>query len=297
VKTRHRFEWWAASGALSLLGRGSWRSGIARGERLGDLVARLGIRSRVARENLAASFPERPPAERERILAEHYRELGRVVSEYARLPELARAHDEWFAGASGEQHLEAVRALGRGAILMSGHFSNFELVAAWIARRHPMTLIVRPLSNPRVDAWISEQRRRAGFELVDADRGVKGVFAALRANHFVAMLADQDARRHGVFVPFLGRPASTPLGPARMSLQVGAPIVTGFAMRGRDRRLTLEIDPPILPDGDGEAAQLGLTAEHVRRLESRVRSRPESWFWLHRRWKTKPPFAAVEREA
>ena len=178
---------------------------------------------------------------------------------------------------------------GRGAIFMSGHFGNFEFGAAWLARRMPVDLVVRPLSNPRVDAWLTARRRAAGFGLIRADAGVRAVFSALRDGHAVAMLADQDARRHGVFVPFLGRPASTPVGPARVSLRTGAPIVMGFVTRRADGRHELSIEPPIVEGGEDDAAALRLTARHTAILEAWVRKRPEAWFWLHRRWKTAPP--------
>src|SRR5262249_26371726 len=120
---------------------------------------------------------------------------------------------------------------------------------------------------------------------------------SLRAGRWVAMVGDQDARRQGVFVPFLGRPASTALGPARIALATGVPIIMGFVMRQPDGRMVLEIEPPleIANPGAPDAAQR-LTAPHPARLEARVRARPEMWFWLHRRWKTKP-FTAADRPA
>ncbi len=294
VSAKHALEWFATRALAASLGAGDWRSGLAKGEGLGALAHALGLRRRVARENLAAAFPERSAEERARILGEHYRELGRVVAEYARLPRLARSEPgEGFAGFNGYEHLESAARAGRGAILLSGHFSNFEWMAARIAQSFPVALIVRPMSNPRVDAWLAAQRRASGFELIDATIGAKAVFKALRDGRFVAMLADQDARRLGVFVPFLGRPASTAVGPARFALAHGSPIVTGFAIRDPDRRVRVEIEPPIVPEGSGDEAVLRLTREHVARLERRVRARPESWFWLHRRWKTRPAEAAA----
>src|SRR6185436_12021770 len=110
------------------------------------------------------------------------------------------------------------------------------------------------------------------------------------AGRWVAMVGDQDARRQGVFVPFLGRPASTALGPARIALATGAPIVMGFVTRAKDGRMTLDIEPPLaLEDPGAKDAALRLTALHTARLEEWVHARPAMWFWLHRRWKTAPP--------
>jgi Kdo2-lipid IVA lauroyltransferase/acyltransferase len=104
------------------------------------------------------------------------------------------------------------------------------------------------------------------------------------------MLADQDARRHGVFVPFFGRLASTPEGPARLALQTGAPIVYGAVRRLADGRHRLDLDPPYFAEGGtSEENVRAVTAWHTARLEREVRASPENWFWLHRRWKTPPP--------
>lgn len=266
-----------------------WPGGTGVGAALGSLVGALGIRRRVAEANLALAFPERSSAERSAILRAHYREVGRIAAEYARLPELSTAPDgKVVAEAQGMENLERLR--GKGVIVMTGHFSNFELFGAHIARLNPVDFVVKPLSNPRVEAVVADLRRRAGVGSIPLGGGLKQVFRALRAGRWVAMLADQDARRHGVFVPFFGRPASTPEGPARLALQMGVPIVMGFMRRRADGRLRVEVEPPHLPAGEAsEENVIALTAWHTARLERAIRESPEHWFWLHRRWKTPPP--------
>jgi KDO2-lipid IV(A) lauroyltransferase len=223
------------------------------------------------------------------ILREHYRELGRIAAEYARMPELVRAlPGEVVAEVRGEEHLETALSGGRGAILLTGHYGNFELLGAWLGRRHPVDFVVKPLNNPHTERWILRQRERSGVGTLRSDLHVRRVYEALRANRWVAMLADQDARRAGIFVPFMGRPASTATGPARIALATGAPIVMGFAVRGADGRHVLEIDPPYFAEGRGDAAVERVTAWHTARLEAWVRRHPYNWFWLHRRWKTIP---------
>ena len=269
-----------------------WRRSIALGARLGGLAGALGLRRRVAAANLLRAFPERSAAEREAILVAHYRELGRVALEYPHIPRLARTPvGEVVAEVRGHEHLEAVAAGGRGAIFMSGHFGNFELMAAFSARYCPMDLVVKPLSNPRVDAWLMRLRKAAGFGLIRTD-AVREVYAAVRAGRGVAMLADQDARRRGVFVPFLGVPASTPIGPARIAIALGVPILMGFCRRRPDGRHEIDFEPPLVEDGRDDEAALRLTARHTEVLSAWVRRHPEMWFWLHRRWKTAAPAGA-----
>jgi len=278
-----------ARGTLAGVGALPWARARAAGGRLGDAVRLLGVRRRVAAENLALAFPQWSAAERERVLREHYREVGRVAVEYAHLDRLARAPaGEVIVDPGGLEVLRSWR--GRGLIVMSGHFSNFELLGACVGRMNPLDFLVRPLSNPGAEALISGIRARAGVGCISTTTGTRGVYDALAAGRWVAILADQDARRRGCFVPFLGRPASTPVGPARMSLRSGAPIVMGFLERRADGRFDLVMRGPLeLPDPDAPEAVERLTALHTAILEERVRARPELWFWLHRRWKTPPP--------
>ncbi|HEY2956206.1 MAG TPA: lysophospholipid acyltransferase family protein [Candidatus Eisenbacteria bacterium] len=304
MKPSHAFETLlcrALAGGVRAL---SWERSLAAGATLGDLARALGLRRRVAEENLARAFPERGAGERDAILRAHYRELGRVTVEYSRLAELARApRGRVVAAVRGEEHLEAVR--GRGAILLTGHFGSFELLAAHLGAIHPVDVVVRPLGNPGVEALIARERSSAGLGTISADRGIRRVYQALRSRRWVAMVADQDARRHGVFVPFLGRPASTATGPARIALGSGAPIVMGFVTREPDGRMCLDVEPPLrIADPAARDAVERLTALHAARLEAWVRKRPEMWFWLHRRWKTAPrpeaqpaTAAAMERTA
>ena len=292
----------AGDRAGSLLARGtvaglralSWERARAAGARLGDGVRGLGLRRRVAEENLALAFPQWTAAERERVLREHYRELGRVVAEYAHLDRLARAPlGEVFVETGGIEVLDPLR--GRGAILMSGHYSNFELMGAMLARLNPVDFLVKPLSNAGVERFIAGRRADAGVGCISTDEGTRGVYQALAAGRWVAILADQDAGRRGLFVPFFGRTASTAAGPARLSLKSGAPIVMGFAVRRPDGRIDVEVEGPLqVPDPGAPDAVARLTALHVAVLEARVRARPELWFWLHRRWKTRPPAGARE---
>lgn len=293
VKPPAALEGALASAALGALDALSWPAAVRAGGALGAALGALGVRRKVARENLARAFPERSAAERDAILAAHYREVGRIAAEYGRMPHLARA-------ATGEvlvegEGIEALLALkGRGVLMISGHYGNFELAAAHLARHNPVDFLVRPLSNPAVDARITRLRRDCGVGVVSTHGGVKQIFRALRAGHWVAIAADQDAGRHGVFVPFFGALASTAEGAARMALQTGSPMILGSIHRTADLRHRLDFGPPRTPEGPvDERAIVELTAWHTAQLERRVREAPEHYFWLHRRWKTRPPAAAT----
>ena len=226
----HALEALLARGLFAASRALPWPGVTGAGAALGALVGSLGIRRRVAAANLALAFPEKSQPERDHILAAHYREVGRIALEYARLPELANAPDgKVIAEVNGLEHFEAQR--GRGAIVMTGHFGNFELFGAWATRVNPIDFVVKPLSNPRVEAMVARLRANAGVGVIPLGGSLKHIFRALREGHWVALLADQDARQLGAFVPFFGRLASTPVGPARIALQTGVPMLFGTIRR------------------------------------------------------------------
>lgn len=285
----HRIEAGVAAVALGALDGLSWPAALRAGAALGDAVGALGLRRRVARENLALAFPGRTPEERDDILARHYREVGRIAAEYGRMARMAKAPDgEFFTIASGA---DVVRSLaGRGAILVSGHYGHFEFGAACLAHYNPVDFVVKPLSNPAVDERITRLRRDAGVGTISTRGGIKEVLRALRAGRWVAIAADQDAGRHGVFVPFFGKLASTAEGAARLGLQARVPLLVGFMRRGADGRHVLRVHPAREADGPADEANVtAVTAWHTSLLEASVRESPEHYFWLHRRWKTRPP--------
>lgn len=295
MRAAHAFEALLVRGLCAGVRTMSWRASLRLGAGLGDLAHGLHLRRAVAEANLALALPERTAEARARILALHYRHLGQAACEYARLGELARAPEGVvIAAARGLEHLETVSREGRGAIVLGGHYGTIELLGAWLGRHYPTDFVLKPLSNPGVDAIHTRLVAEAGVGNIPVGAGVRRIFSALRQNRMVAMVADQDARGEGVFVPFMGRLSSTPVGPAAIALRTGAPIVMGFITRCADGRHEIDFVPPLRPSSrEGPDAVLDLTARHAACLEAWVRRHPEMWFWLHRRWKTPPPEGAA----
>ncbi|HSG29870.1 MAG TPA: lysophospholipid acyltransferase family protein, partial [Candidatus Krumholzibacterium sp.] len=118
----------------------------------------------------------------------------------------------------------------------------------------------------------------------------RGIFSSLRKNRLVALLSDQDARRHGIFVDFFGTPASTYPGAAQFSYRSGAPVVFCYIVRGSDESHEAVFLPPVHPDTarSREEEVVRLTAAHVKALEDAVKEHPDHYFWAHRRWKSSP---------
>lgn len=247
------------------------------------------VRRDVVEAQIAASFPERERAWVAATAAACYRHFGREAAELARLNVRGTEDlpDRLTNRAEAEERLAAWVPAGRGALIVTGHLGNWEVAGALVAALgYPLAAVVKRQRNPGFDDMIRASRRRLGIEPVYMEDARARIPDLLREGVSVALVADQDARDRGVFVPFLGRPASTFRGPARLALQCGAPLVFGAAVRaGEGYAAVLE---RVHEPGADAPDERTLTARWVARLEARVRRDPEQYFWFHRRWKSRP---------
>ncbi len=279
----------AAGGALPLA---ATRPVGAAAGRLALLLA--GTDRRRAREHLAMAFPELSPERRERILRETARHLGFTLAEVAWLWRAAPDDVDRLVETEGFHHLEKALEAGRGAVLVTGHLGNWELLNARLATAGiPMSIAVREIYDPRLHVLATRLRSRFGTEVIprgaEAGRRLAG---ALRRNRVVGLLIDQDIRDvSGVFVPFFGRPAWTPLGAAMLALRNGAPVIPAFCHRRPDGTHLARALPPLPPPGGTSLRERvrELTARATAAIEAQIREHPEQWVWMHRRWRTRPP--------
>lgn len=249
----------------------------------------LGIRRELAEENLRRAFPERPAEWIRATARAAYAHLGREMLVAARLERLGREGVLARTRVEGLDGLREALGRGRGAVLFTGHFGNWELAgAALTVRGVPLDVVAQRQSNRHLDALIRRAREAVGMRVIERGKAPRGALRALRSGRAVGFVADQDARRHGVFVPFFGRPASTHRGPALLALRASAPVFVVTAARVPDGyEVTVE---PVVVDRGGETEQAieRLTAAATARLEAAVRRHPEQYLWLHRRWRTRP---------
>jgi KDO2-lipid IV(A) lauroyltransferase len=211
------------------------------------------------------------------------------LAEFTRLPLVDRAYVSKRVAIDGLASLDQVLRAGRGAILITGHFGSWELPGCVLAMLgYPVDLLVGVQHNRLVQELMNRLRRSCGIGIIEPQRLLQAAHA-LRANRLVAMLSDQDAGRAGVFVDFLGEPASTPRGAARLAIMARSPIVPGFIVRTAGLSHRIELDRPIWPpESASEQAVRDLTHAYTRVIESYVRRYPGQWLWSHRRWKTRP---------
>lgn len=290
----HRAEYAALRSAVAAVERLSFTRAGNVGSRIGQLGYRpLGIRRAVVERQLSAAFPELGHDEIERIARASYGHLGRTSIETAVLPTYSGAEIiALFEEVRGWDIVEERLALGKGLILVTGHLGNWELGGAYLAARGvAIDVVARHMANPLFDRYLTTTRQRIGMTVVHDEAAVRRVPRSLRDGRAVAFVVDQGAvGLASTWVPFFGRFAKTPRGPAVFALRSGAPIVFGTALRRPSGRYELNFEVvEVAPTGDREADVDRIVAAYTRTLEQWVRRAPEQYFWHHRRWKHQRP--------
>jgi KDO2-lipid IV(A) lauroyltransferase len=282
--------------AFGVFARLPRRVALAAGALIGELFYRLDFpHRRVALFNLRLAFPDKSEAERRAILRRSCRNLGRVAAEFCHLAALTTESVHSHVRIDDPQHWQTglAGAVERGALILTGHFGNFELLAyAHGLLGHPITLVHRPMRNPLVDRAITDLRARAGTRSLAKKSAAKAALRALREHRLVAIPSDQNqTRRYGVFVDLFGLPASTTPGPARLAMLSGAPVVPVFLVRDGEsdtHRIVVFPEVELIRSGDREADIIANTQRCTAVIEEMMRRHPDQWIWFHKRWKTRP---------
>jgi KDO2-lipid IV(A) lauroyltransferase len=259
------------------------------GERLGALAYVIGVRRSVALDGLSRAFPESTSVERRRLARAAYRQLGRSLAELLLVRRASDQQLERLVRFDGWDRYEAALAKGHGVVCAIAHFGNFELLARATARRGVrLSVIVRSLTDP-FGRWIEADRSRTGARALAARGSSQAALAALRQNEVLAVAVDQNMRpSRGIFVDFFGAPACTTPAAAVFSLRAGAPLLAAFPVRQPDGTHVVHVRGPFETRQTGRAAVEELTQALTRAVEDEARAHPEHWYWVHRRWKTRP---------
>jgi KDO2-lipid IV(A) lauroyltransferase len=290
----HYFQYYALRAAVATLDLLSVRRAGAVGAWIGSLGYRpLGIRRAVVERQVRAAFRDLPDAEVRRIALASYANLGRTSLEAALISALSREQVlAMFERVDGWDVVERGMARGKGILFVSGHLGNWELGGSLVAARGvPLEAVTRRMQNPLFDRYITETRRRIGMSVIPDAEAVKRVPRAMRENHAVAFLVDQGAvGLASTWVPFFGRYAKTPRGPAVFALRLDAPVVFGAALRQPSGRYVMHFeDVQVERTGDRETDVDRIVAAYTNTLERWIRRAPEQYFWHHRRWKHQRP--------
>ena len=255
------------------------------GGRIGDVMLLLPLSFvRTASRNLELCLPELPATERDRILREHFRSIGIGLFETAiawwspdeRIRKLTRLE--------GEEHLAAALAAGKGALLLSAHFTTLEIGARSLCARIASNVMYRPTSNPVLENFLSRNRSLRAKRAIPRD-DIRTLISALKANEPVWYAPDQSYRKKGAeMVRFFGIPAATNTATSRLARMTGAAVLPYFPERLPGSQGYRMVIHPMLENFPSESAVAD--AERFNQLiETQTRRVPEQYLWIHRRFK------------
>lgn len=250
----------------------------------------LGRYRRVALKNLNLVYgTELNAAARTRMAQEVFRHFGQAAAEFLKLPRLDKAQIDALSTVIGEENMRDTLAAGHGAMLITGHFGNWEFMARWLSvHGYPLSVVARRANDPRADRILTDTRSESGSQVYNRGNSARSVLQSLKRNEIVGLLPDQNAG--DVFVPFLGIRTGTVDGPAIIHLKTGVPIVFSWCVRMPDNRFQITFEPPVVvePTGDRSADIATVTTLINAHLGAQVRQYPTQWLWLHDRWKATP---------
>lgn len=267
----------------------------------GSILGRLtyligGSRRRMVDRNLQTAFPDWSAERRAEMVRGQFRNLGYLATEFVKLPRCDREWMERYVEWEPEGLAFVQKCLdqGRGVMIHSAHFGNWEIIPAVLPEKFGvrMTVIGAKISNPYTHRFVWGNRARDNLDFLAIDEMGAGVVKALRRGELFAIASDQSAGKRGVFVDYFGVPSSTHTGAGQICYLADAEMVFTVAMRLGDGRFRMEFVP--LGRGrevaaDREEAIRLFTLRYIDILEKYVRKYPEQYFWLHNRWKIKAP--------
>jgi KDO2-lipid IV(A) lauroyltransferase len=290
----HRFApryWpsWLGVGFMRLLIRLPYRFQLAVGRLLGRLLRLFSpYRRTIAGINLELCFPELTPGERRQLMERSFESLGMSLVETAAG---LWAPDSFFrrlGRIDGLEHLESARRDGKGVLLLSGHFCSLDFAGRILMNHHPACFTYQELRNRLLDQ-LTQSARRGNCKLLIHRHDIRGFIKALKAGEVVWYAPDQDqGRKNSIFVPLFGIPANTLNATTKLARLSGAAVMPFVIQRLPDAqgyRLTIEAALENFPGTD----EVEDAARFNALLESQIRTHPEQYLWIHRRFKSRPP--------
>lgn len=257
----------------------------ASGAKLGRMAFKLSKKHRArALENLTRAFPEKTEAERESIAIGVLEHFGRVMADFLRSHKRTQQEVLESTEVIGREHLTEALSRGRGIILISGHFGNWERMSHWIsASGYPVSVVARDANDPQMNDLILELRHANGAKVIARGDAVRPILERLKANELVGILPDQNSGE--IFVPFFGHPCGTVKGPGTLARRTGSPVLPVYCLRIGPARYRMVICEPLSPEEGFEPIE-GMTRAINRSLEEQIRQFPDQYLWIHNRWKS-----------
>ncbi len=265
--------------------RAIWLLGAVVGMALYVLYA---SRRHVARRNLERCFPKLSPKQREQLVRRHFRALGQTLLDNGIAWWASKRRLRRLFYIRGREHYDRALAHGQNIILLVPHFLGLEVAVSRLALEQPMVTVFRHPDNVPLRVVVERGRKRFGLKLIEHNQPFTSLVRAVKSGMPLYYLPDQDAgRRNAVFAPFFGIPASTFAALGRLARITDAVVIPCIVrQRAYGRGYEILFQPPLknFPTGDSVADAARMNAE----IENVVRKWPAQYFWVHKRFKTRP---------
>jgi KDO2-lipid IV(A) lauroyltransferase len=272
--------------------RASWDGCRRTGAWLGLLLFHaLKRRQQVAINNIQLAFPGVSDKRARQIARCSAQNFGMTFCEFLHLNAASPQSIRDYVIVEGEEYLNEGFDRGKGVILLTGHFGNWEALGARAAQLFNIAAISRPTSNQGVQEHLNKIRQKINMDLIYPSEGARPPLRFLRKNNALAILPDQYAGEHGLMLPFFGHRTSVWPSVSHMAMVSGATVVPSFGVRKKpwisNGKLIAKLSPgyQVFPGDDKDKAVREGTMRMVTELENIVRQYPEQWMWLHRRWR------------
>jgi KDO2-lipid IV(A) lauroyltransferase len=256
------------------------------GRKLGRMLFRLSPKHRNrALSNLELAYPDMPDSERRALAQRVFEHFGMVATDFMRTS--GRTDEEVAANmeVEGREIVDQVLEQGKGMLVVSAHFGNWERFAQYARTQgKEIFAVARDADDSKVQSDVARLRELTGLTVISRGNAARTMISLLRENKIVALLPDQNSTES--YLPFFGHPAGTALGPATISLRTGAPLVPAFCARIAPGKYKTVVLPPLEPVPDVENKAEALARSMNLAIEGIVRLYPEQWLWFHDRWRS-----------
>jgi KDO2-lipid IV(A) lauroyltransferase len=263
--------------------------------KLGSAVGRIAFltikkRRQIALSNLRMIFKDKSEDEINEIAQKSFVHLGKTLVEFLRLPKYDKHQLMDMVKLDGEENLRQAISSGKGILIITAHFGNWELIfhiLTFFTDR--LSAVAQRFKNYRFDRLVNGYRVIHGGEIIEKANAIRQVIAHLRKGYCSIILSDQDAGNSGIFIDFMGVPASIAKGPVMFAMRTDSIILNVFDIRQDDDSHIISISKPIIIENSGDLQEdiKKYTVEIAKSLESIIYKYPSQWLWMHNRWKTK----------
>lgn len=216
--------------------------------------------------------------------------LGKTFIEFLQYPKYSPEDIKKKMKIVNSHYLDEALSGGKGVILLAPHLGNFELACARVSIDYPLEIVARPLRNKLLNEFVTKVKAQCGVKLIftTEDDAKQQYIECLGQNKILTIAVDLDAGKRGIFIDFLGKPASTYCGWVVIAQRTGCAVITGFPIRHNSTHVAIfekMVDLEFTEDKEKDLFVNTVKANKI--VEDYINRYPEQWFWLNKRWRTK----------